>query len=214
MKVIVLAQGRSSRLPGKHHLEVGGEPILGRVLRMASEVSDDVVLVARNVPEYQRYGAAIYTDERPAGNVLDRLWNTRQLWGGDLGVGRESLVLLGDVVYSPGTLWGFTTRCEFPRGLGGGGSYFVGRTVPNRHTGKVGPEIYALRLDPAGTEALRAHLEVAEHRLARGGKLWGLREYGQFKLWGWAETGDYTDDVDTMEDYRAMQRLADQSKLI
>lgn len=208
MRVVVLAQGRASRLPGKHHLEIGGESILARVLRLASEVSDDVVLVARNTPEYQRYGAAIYTDDRPAAGTLDRLWNTRQLWGGDLGVGREALVLLGDVVYSPRVLqW----MIEHPTGASGKVA-FLGRRGLNRVTGKVSPEIYALRLDVLGGHLVRQYLEVAERRLARGGKLWGLWEAmaGQSV---WLETGDYTDDVDTPEDYRAMLRAADEGRL-
>jgi GTP:adenosylcobinamide-phosphate guanylyltransferase len=201
MKIVVLAQGRSSRLPGKHHLHVGGEPILGRVLRLAAEISDDVVLVARCTPEYAAYGASIYTDEHPAGNTLDRLWNTRQLWGGEVPHYRSSLVLLGDVVYSPAAL---RLAAEEPLP---GQVAFVGRTKMNRCTGKVGAEIYALRMGVSASLIVRHHLQYAYHRLTRGGKLWGLR----VDLNGtsvWRETDDYTDDVDTFEDFQAMERYA------
>ena len=202
MRIVVLAQGRSSRLPGKHHLHVGGEAILGRVLRLAAEISDDVVLVARCVPEYVQYDAAIYTDERPAGNTLDRLWNTRHLWGGEAPRYHQSLVLLGDVVYSPEAL---RLAAAEPHP---GRVTFVGRTQTNRCTGKVGAEIYALRLGVAAGLIVRQHLEVAERRLSRGGKLWGLREDLAASS-AWRETDDYTDDVDTMEDLRAMECYAE-----
>jgi hypothetical protein len=201
VKVVVFAQGRSSRLPGKLHMEIAGEAVLTRTLRLASTISDDVVLVAKMTPEFARYDVARYTDGMSAGGILDRLWNTRFIWGGEATVGRDTLILLGDVVYSSGAV----DAAAAPPAPGR--PTFFGRSGPNTFIGKKSPEIFALRVDEEGSRVVRRQLTCRTERLVRGGKLWGLREK-LFTRTDWRESNDYTDDVDTIEDLRAMQAFA------
>lgn len=197
MRVFIMAQGRATRLPGKHHQLVAGEAVLARVARLAGELADHVVMVAPYEQAYIRYGVPIYNDKKVAVTILDRLWNTRFLWSG-----RDTLILLGDVVFSRKAL---RTAAEIPEL---GRPTFVGRSGLNHFTGKGHGEIFGLRMDGEGSHVVQKALANFTVREGMRGKLWGLRQHLTY-VSSWREVDDYTDDVDTPDDLARMQKFAD-----
>lgn len=75
VSVAVLAGGQSSRMgQDKAFLEVGSVPIIERVLAAVRPLSDDVFIVANDVPAYQPYGLPVMPDDIPGKGPLGGIY--------------------------------------------------------------------------------------------------------------------------------------------
>ena len=103
MRVLIMAQGQQSRLAHldhpKHLLEVDGEPILGRTLRLLRELAPKATPTVIGWPALLCHAQSLVTLPEPGQCILDGIDATRFLWGS----GRV-LVLLGDVIFSRAAL--------------------------------------------------------------------------------------------------------------
>lgn len=123
----------------------------------------------------------------PGGSVVGAIHHYRNLWGGSV------LIVLGDVVFSNRAVWKmvvFEQRTSF-----------FGREVgANPVTGKVNSEIFALRIAQKDHTLFLEAMSEPTWRRHPDTKLHDLR----LKLLGvvpFFEISDYTDDIDTEEDY-------------
>jgi len=65
----------------KHLIEVDGEPILHRTVRLLKQRVDTVWVVSQNNSAYHQHGANIYTIT-PAESDADKFYSSRDLWSG------------------------------------------------------------------------------------------------------------------------------------
>jgi len=128
------------------------------------------------------------SQDDPGGSVVGAIHHYQNLWGDSV------LIVLGDVVFS-------NQAIQIMVGQGPRTSEFFGRQeAANPVTGKVHPEIFALRivkdhhatfLGATSEPTWRRHPDTKLHDLRM--KLFGIIQF--------FEISDYTDDVDTEEDY-------------
>jgi len=99
--VLIMAQGRQSRLSKlgtpKQFLDVNGEPILGRTIRLLKDygVVPDVVCWMDMAERVLELGAYPLVLDDPGRCILDGIDAVRESFGS-----KATIVLLGDVVYS------------------------------------------------------------------------------------------------------------------
>lgn len=206
IRTIVLAHGEQARFTGmldrpKQLIDLGGESIIARTVRLFRGHVDEVVVIA---PWGGTVGPArVEAIPYPGGTTLHGLHQTRHLWN-DID---RLIVLLGDVVFSTHT----RDVVMAARSL-----TFVGREGPNPLTGKPWGELFALVCPRAAIAQLDAVLHEPHWQTAPG----RLRDLAQF-LRGCAVcpfamtdiVNDYTDDIDTPEDVEAvLPRLRTQAR--
>lgn len=126
----------------------------------------------------------LLSQDDPGGSVVGAIHHYRNLWG------RSILIVLGDVVFSHHAV--FTMIGAAPSRS----TFFGRRNAPNPVTGKAHPEVYALRIVRDDHGALLNAMADARWRRHQDTKLHDL--CGAFPF---LEISDYTDDVDTEEDY-------------
>jgi molybdopterin-guanine dinucleotide biosynthesis protein A len=92
---IVLAGGRSSRLEGdKAFLEIGGQPLIERVVEKVMQIGDEILLVT-NAPERLAYlGLPMVQDIHPGQGVLGGLYSGLRAAGN-----KHSLVVACDMPF-------------------------------------------------------------------------------------------------------------------
>lgn len=184
--IIVMAQGSQARMrrsiggTPKQFLEVAGEPIIKRTLRLVDGLR--VAVVGRKEWATSLPGTDIVNLQCPGENVVQGIFQCGSLWEDD------ALFLLGDVVYSRrllGRILGERTPGVLVWGR-------VGR--PNPVTGRAYDEMYALRLGVEG--AIRfVRLAYTCSNLHDVRKL--IARQDEFRP---VDADDYTDDVDLPED--------------
>lgn len=75
LSVAILAGGQSRRMGrDKALLDVGGQPLLQHVLDRAGSLSDDVLVVATDRPEYARFDVRIVADRFPQTGALGGIY--------------------------------------------------------------------------------------------------------------------------------------------
>jgi len=194
---IIMCQGNQQRighlLDGPKQLikVVDQETIFERTVRLvrAAGVSR-VVAVIHPLPQWPpvcaRAGVETYVQPDPGGSVVGAIMNLREFWGD------RTIILLGDVIFSVAAIRAIVASS---------GAVFFGRRGKNPVTGKRFGELFGL----AFSEPDRARL-ILETSSAAGWshhqdtKLWGLLEKVH-PGWPLIEISDYTDDMDTHDDY-------------
>jgi CTP:molybdopterin cytidylyltransferase MocA len=218
MQVLVMAQGRQSRLANvldgpKHLVKVDGEPILARTLRL--ETSLGVGARRRPVvvgwpgmrPACDSQGARLVTLHHPGTSLLFGLLQTTALWSPR---GR-TIVLLGDVVFSAAAMAAILAE---RRPL-----VFAGTTTLHGGDG----ELYALAFDAAAAapivETLRdfrpaytEHEQPGQLRrllwsyMARTGRTW-THPHEMHHPDLYLPIDDWTKDIDTPDDLTRLEDL-------
>lgn len=189
-----MAQGAATRFPGKHFVDINGEPLLQRTLRLCRELtSSELVVVGWNTSAFQHLEVPLHTLPTPGQGLLDGIWGTRNLWN------NYTTILLGDVVFSRTAL----QQCLEPRKFA-----FFGRPGPSTYTACPWGEIFALSMGKRAQELVTTTIRDPGIRQKRDGRLWGLWDLlgSQAK---WISIEDWTDDVDTPEELEALRRLSD-----
>lgn len=98
-RAIVMAAGEGSRwgeymdVP-KHLIEVDGEPILHRTVRLLKQHVPEVWVVARDDERYRRHTGYTMTVD-PLSSDMDKFWSSRQLWEGT-----HSVLVYGDCYFT------------------------------------------------------------------------------------------------------------------
>jgi len=104
---IVIAAGHATRwndyrgVP-KHLLEVDGEPILHRTVRLLRQHIETVWVVSPNDGAYHQHGGLIYT-VTPGESDADKFYSSRDLWDGD------TLIVYGDLYLTEAAV---ATMCQ------------------------------------------------------------------------------------------------------
>ncbi len=81
---IVLAGGRSSRLGvDKAFLEIGGKPIVERVVKRMTAIADEVLLVTNTPEQFAYLGLRMVRDVQPGQGVLGGLYSGLLVAGND-----------------------------------------------------------------------------------------------------------------------------------
>jgi hypothetical protein len=216
MRVLIMAQGRQERLSSltipKQALLVGGEPILGRTLRLLQDHARKAIVIGpQSLLEITAaHGAALITLSNPGYCILDGLYQTLPLVGGS----DEILVLLGDTVFSKKALAAIVQRTERLRSAPAGTDFFfAGTSDLTNSTG----ELYAFALRPTMYFFFRDKIEQAPCRRAAvvdkgqpGHLRHLLRAFGYRVDQNLVEAGlengvyepvdDWTKDIDTEKD--------------
>lgn len=216
MKIIIMAQGRGSRWhvnmakrialigevpPFKQLIPIGNTTIIGRTIRMlvARGIEETAILVvAPQAFEAKVGGAQLLTLAGDAGPLVEGMKRLRSRWGPD-----STLWLFGDTVYSAKALdmiLGMDTDLGFVGRVGAGNSV----------TQKGASELFGFRMnssmyDPI-YEAVVELSDRARQREGLPGRLWELMEWMDQQEIDWGEVaypGDFTDDVDSVEEYKA-----------
>jgi hypothetical protein len=204
LSVFIMAQGQGNRWHkqnDRHHLDlplpiykqclpVGPEPLIVRTQRLLVEGGIPPAVV-RTVAPWELFADTGLTGISlpEPGPLLEGIAQCLDAtpWADEI------VFLMGDVLFSKRTL---------AASLEGPDLRFVGRLMPNRLTGKAAPELFSLRV--AGREILAVRRII--RTLTRRG------EIGPKKLWSlWdaivnpatLDINDYTDDVDSPEEYLA-----------
>lgn len=162
MRALVLAQGdgRRWRKPDgtyplgtpKHLIEVDGETLLSRIVRLLSDRGvTDIVVIGPDDDRYRVTGARLATlaDPHPTGTSMDKLFATRPLWALD---GR-STILWGDCFYTDDAM-DKITACDESE------PHWFRRPAASTVTGHKWDESFALTFLPEHHDRL---IEVAEH---------------------------------------------------
>ncbi|GAB6166468.1 hypothetical protein JCM19992_24680 [Thermostilla marina] len=203
--VLILAAGTATRwtadLP-KQLAPCNGVPLIDRTIALATEFEFTPVVVVTHDPRIVRPATSWYMPRRRRWTI-ESLYETRSLWG------QRTLVLLGDVFY---TREAFATIASSSCSL-----RFFGRSGPSRFTKSPHGEMFAVVFDRSRIDWIEEHLRIAIEDAHRGGrgKLWELyRSVAGFPLRRhqvenvlFREIDDYTDDIDTVAEYRRKRRI-------
>lgn len=194
--VFVMCQGHQARIGHllngpKQLVEIqGSETIFERTVRLVRSTGPGVRIVAVTHGTHHwaapiaRAGCEMFVQRDPGSSVVGAIRNVEPMWGSD------TFVLLGDVIFSKASIQNFMKADT---------SAFIGRRGGNPVTKKRFPEIFGLTFH--NDEARRQILEATADfgwRSHQDTKLWDL--LGKL-CWPLHETGDYTDDLDTHDDY-------------
>ena len=158
VRVVAIPCGGNSVRWGNHlgikHkalIELGGETLAERIVRLARECCPDATIyLLSKVPSIQAPGAltaATETHGRPCS--VDKLTCSRNKWSQR----GETAIIFGDVFLSEEA-----ARTILLEPLAASVQWF-GRQTPNPYSGKERSELYAVRFDPTGAEHLTNHCE-------------------------------------------------------
>ncbi len=207
MKIYILAQGQGSRwrydshrvreidLPSEYKqlLPIGkGEVLIQRTIRQIGESIDelDVTLIAPGdfllypYPEWMKFQSF----REPTGCILEGICRTKNEWAGE-----RVLFLLGDVIYSNRMMKEIINNRDTVS--------FFGRKGKNVFTDKEASEIFAFGFNDTQImqDVLWQEMRHLWFRREIDAKLWTLLSY--LKLSIVEVENDYTDDVDSPEEY-------------
>lgn len=210
MKILVMAQGEGSRwhenlsrriaLQGdipeyKQLIQVGTETLLGRTLRMVKAFginSDDIVVVAPESFKGYTGDVRLHTLDSP-GKLLNGIAKCEGFW-----LDERVTILLGDVLFS---------RDGLGEILDSSGTFsLLGRIGPNQSTGKSASELFGFAMaDEVYEQIAFACRHITRKGSDLNGKLWDLRSVlmeRQPDEVEFFQTIDWTDDVDSVEEYQ------------
>lgn len=208
LAVFIMAQGQGNRWHRQHdryHLDlpfpiykqclpVGAEPLIVRTQRLLVEAGIPPAVVRTVAPAELLLdigfaeGTSGITLPEP-GTLLDGLGQCLDgsPWADEI------VFLMGDVLFSKRAL---------AASLEGPSLRFVGRLMPSRLTGKASPELFSLRIAGKDISRVRHHISVLTRRGQEGPKkLWSL--WDAIVNPPTLDMNDYTDDVDSAEEYLA-----------
>lgn len=211
-QILIMAEGAGTRwretqtryksmlgwIPASMHkqmIKIGDEPIILRMIRMVRELGEFEILsvahddLANNIRPLTK----IYTQGYIC-SLVEGIMNTRPYWSVD---GR-TILLLGDVIFSYPALQAIL---DYQGSVG-----FLGRRGPNQITGKAASELFALSIEHDLYETIFdscAILKKSEREEKRGMRLWDLLDHlnRNHDCELLTLPGDYTDDMDSPEEY-------------
>src|SRR3990167_840152 len=195
----IMCQGQQQRIGHllmgpKQLIEIqGSESIFERTVRLIRDVSGQVRIIAVTsggtawISAVSRAGCEMYVQPDPGGSVVGAIRNVEFKWGPD-----RTVVFLGDVVFSKRLVKRMLDELQ------PAGRFFGRATGGNPVTGKPFPEIFGLSFDRSCADKLILETKDRGWRHHQDTKLWGL--LGRMG-WPITESDDYTDDLDTEEDY-------------
>lgn len=193
---IIMAQGQQQRvghlLNGPKQLipVTREETIFERTVRLlrASKV-DHIVGVVHGFPQWveacSRAGVEMRIQNDPGESVVGAIVNVQDLWQD------QTLILLGDVIYSTVAMHAM---------VGSSGAVFFGRRSENPVTKKPFPELFGLTFSTEHQPRLLYETSNPGWRRHPDVKLWSLLER-MTPGWPLMEISDYTDDIDTEDDF-------------
>jgi hypothetical protein len=199
--IYILAQGKGSRwydhfrhedeydMPSEYKqlIPVNGEPNLFRTIRMLEDCGrDDYLVIAEGsmfTPEQVDSLPNKIKTLRHPGNILHGVWQL-------LDFSQENIFLLGDVIFSEQAIADIVAYDEREYTL-------WGRFKDNIFTGKQAGEIFALTVSKEFTPLVKKQLSTI--KLLQN-KLWGFYHHYLFSG-NWAEVDDWTDDIDSPNEY-------------
>lgn len=220
--VLVMAQGEQRRLANlghpKHLIEVCGETILGRTLRLARAHLPEAVCHVIGLPAHQAvcrsHGAELHTLAAPGTCILDGIIGSSSWWNRP---GR-SIVLLGDVVFSRAAMASVIAD-QRPLVFAGTtdvsastGELFAASWTDHQDTGEL-LRTAPCRVRPRSGERLCYPRQQGGH-LRR--LLWWAQDRRRLKLpapqltWApelYLPIDDWTDDIDTQADLAELPKL-------
>jgi hypothetical protein len=207
MRVLVLCGGPSKPFEGwgnpvKHLLEVEGEVLLHRTVRMAREYSPDVhVISPRDDTRYKVEGAARHDEklDHPMPTVTHMFWPSRHLWN----LSGRTVLLLGDVWFSEAAMRTIMSDTH---------EWAVfGRAEGSRFTGCKYGEIWAFVFDYTEHDTL--DLAIAKAAMPRslygGGTVTGWEVLAAMGGQPFIEINDFTEDFDSPRDLRRWKEARD-----
>lgn len=192
----------------KHFVELGGETIIGRLVRLFSERGVDDIWIVGPDERYDLPGTRLYVPTQvPEHFDANKILNSSELWEG------RTVVFYGDV---------YLTDEGADLVVGETREWVAfGRWGNHRWTGATS-ELFGFAFDPSTFDANRETLlHIAGMR--RRGELsrcagwefyWG--HHGNPRKWEiypetWCPIDDMSDDIDTPKQYKAMVRCVGQS---
>lgn len=188
----------------KHEILVGGEPLLGRTVRVLNELGFGVPLVL--APTVHR---SLVTSPCTWMDVNETASPSATLLAAEYDPEAVNMVLWGDVLHGAQTLTLFKTIVSFMQIGVSRSSAWVGRLLPNPYTGRRVPELYGYVVAPSESRLwMRALADYVR----------GVRPKHQPTVPpAWVEemmfvcgepmdkrvvmVEDWTDDVDTVREY-------------
>lgn len=191
--IFIMAQGNQARMGAalatpKQLLEVNGEPIISRTIRLLGPRPFFVVAEANDHWRALDHPTPILTLPSQGNYLVPGIMACKQFWTDD------TLFLLGDVVYSKAVL--DRILIEQTRAL-----LIWGRTKPNPVTKRSWPEMYALRFGPGGANRITEQAAACKTLHDIREKVSGGSEF--------QEVSDYTDDIDWPKDLETLPALSE-----
>ncbi len=104
MRVIIIAAGEAKRWNNylgvnKHFIEIDGEPILKRTVRLLRERGVTDIYIVSDEEQYNLEGAKLYHPKRnPDNGDLDKFMNSRELWTAE--PENKTFIFYGDVYFT------------------------------------------------------------------------------------------------------------------
>lgn len=203
MRVIIMADGKGSRWgqhtgKTKHFIEIDGEPILERTVRLLRERGVDDIFITTHYDFYAQAGAQLYAPENND-EEIDKFLAPHPIWKG------ETLMLYGDCYFTEEAI---NTILSVPCRR----FVFFGRYQGSELTGKRYGEIFALKfkdhdLIKGACQEIRDNLD--DERYGRGAAwtlyrlLTGVPLLKHELNGSFVEINDLTDDFDTPKDLEA-----------
>jgi len=206
MKIFIMAQGDGSRwkentkieLPSEYKqlIPLGKETIITRTLRQLEGYDITVIADGYFAPFMPENIKLVYF--RVPGCLLRGIWQTRSWWGES-----GNVFLLGDVVYSNELLRKivkYSTEISI-----------FGRLGENKVTGKEAKELFALNINFCDVHDrwIEDTLKSLYESNPRA-KLWDFQESVEDEV---IESNDYTDDLDSPEEYLQFWNKLEKSAL-
>lgn len=207
MNALLMAHGAGSRyLPdlSKQMINVGGRPIIRRTCdQLLSRGISDIVVIAPDefkpiFPYIEVHSFGPSYDEP----LLHGVHLSSPLWHHN-----GTFILLGDVLFSHYSIDWLVT---------GFGTRFLGRFTPSVVSGKSAPELFALRIDPSDYEDVLHYcrwMTTPERPIRSKPRFWSLlgmmsakdvegHDSNRYDTNLIMAINDYTDDVDSLTEYR------------
>jgi hypothetical protein len=204
--IIIMADGIGSRwnkynIEYKQLLDVDGTPLTLRTIQQLNKYTNNIILIAPDkfkhlikIPEYVLHTSLGYRSNENR-VLLDGILKTKNFWAD------RTTIILGDVWFTDAAIRTFF-ELDLP-------CWILGRTGPNRFTGKQAGELFSLNFNVSHAE-IEYNLITALSKLGNSGKLWDY--YFSYKP-ALIELNDWTDDIDSPEAYKeTYEKLVEQAK--
>jgi choline kinase len=207
VRVLILCGGPSSPFDGpgsspKHLIQVEGEQILRRTVRLVRQYTPDVhVIRPKGDARYEMAGAQAHDEflKHPMETVKHMFWPSRHVWAPN----ERTILLLGDVWFSEDAIRTIMQErrewCVF------------GRAGASTVTGCEYGEIWAFAFDCTFQDRLDLGIvSIAKTRSwYGGGVLTGWEVHDALGARPFVEIDDYTEDFDSPEDFRKWKESRD-----
>jgi choline kinase len=201
MRIIIAAGGKAERWKNyrnttKHLVVVEGEVLLERTIRQFKKYTDDIIIISNE--DYIFEGTQL---EKPLeGDWYDfgKIYSSHHLWSND-----KTFIIYGDVYFTDEAVEKIMTS---------EGDYkFFLRSSASKLTYKKYGEVFGLAFSGNMNDKIKENIETLISQKKRGAGTWELYYYMHnitgvskvkqtFKMGGYIEIDDWTDDFDTPED--------------